>query len=137
MRAVTIVIRRVFLVRVEIPPDEIVNKAVAVVVLPVGPTALQQEILAIDIAVPVDVGDILAIGLGVQVAKGDQAITGRVDEQGTQVRGNLALVQPNILIEIRVREIHAAIKQTHDDAGTSCGKVPSLRRVDVGVDLAA
>ena len=92
-------VERVVVVVQEVPADEVVDVAVAVAIDAIAPG--RQQVAAVDVVVAVVVGDRARL-VGVEVDEGDQSVVVDVDQLLAGSGGNLALVDPDVLVEVGV-----------------------------------
>ena len=124
-RAVEQFVPRVVVVVPEVPPDQVVDEAVAVAVHPVGPAG--QQVAAVDVAVVVAVVDGGRAG-GVEVGESDATIA--VDVQVLGSSGKLALVDPDVGVQGGMRVVDARVDHRHDGVARAGLPRPRLRRAD-------
>src|SRR5262249_20320053 len=122
--AVARVVHRVVVVVVEVPADYVVDVPVVVVVDAVGPAATadgRREVGAVDEAVVVDVDDLAGADVArvVEIAEGDDSVAVHVDQSGADGGGNLALVDPDVLIQVGVVVVHPGVHQSDDELARS------------------
>ena len=147
-RAVVEVIHRVIRIRHEVPANQVGGVAVVVLVHPVVPDRVLQEVAAINIAVVVKVvsgpgvdpragrvEDRLAVGIErVEVVKVENLVAVRVHQLGLDRGGNLSLVQRDVQVEVGVGVIHPGIGDGLDDVRAAGRHVPGPSGVDpVGI----
>src|SRR5262249_55899518 len=141
--AVAVVVQGVIGAADKVPAEQVVAvSGVAVLGAAVHPTALAGgavQVAGVDTAIAVVVPDEAFIHRVVEVAEGDDAgrrcLDLRLVDQLVVVPvaglsiprvGDLDLVDPNILVQIRAVIVDTRIHDSDDDAGTAAGDIPGL-----------
>src|SRR5262249_19779793 len=101
--AVAVVVEGVVVVVDEVPADQVVLVAVAVLIDAVGPARVGQQVAGIDVTIAVQVAGLAGVGGHVEVAEGLDAVA--VGVHDAQRGGDLALVEPDVLVQVRVAVI--------------------------------
>ena len=117
MGAVAVVVIGIVVVVDEIPADQVVDEAIRVVVDPVFPAAVGQQVARVDETVCVAIPHPVRVGGVVQVAQGDQPVgvdVGQADPQGI---GDFPLVQPDIGEQVGVRVVDPGVDDPDDGRG--------------------
>ena len=104
-----VVIEGIIVVIGEIPADQIILVAIAILVIAIGPAGILQQVAGIDAAIAVLISDKGAIGGVVQITEGDQPIGIDILQLRLEADRYLALVQPDVQIQIRMGVIDAGI----------------------------
>ncbi len=110
MGAVAAAVQRIVVVGKEIPANQIINAAIAILIDAIFPADIVQQIAGIDIAIAVEIGNGMAVGAMIEIAESDQAVAIGIDK--AQILRNFAGVEPNVQIKIGMGIIDAGI----DDA---------------------
>src|SRR5262249_44576438 len=138
--AVVVVVRGVVVVLDEVPADDVVDVAIAVLVGARRPAAgavglvRKEEVASVDAAVVVEVGDLAhaLVARVVEVAEGDQAVAVGVDEPRPHGGGDLALVDPDVLVQVGVAVVGSRVGGRGHGLHAARGHVPGLGGADVG-----
>src|SRR5262249_36774021 len=96
--AVVVVVEGVVVVVDEVPADEVVLVAVVVVIDPIDPAGVSEEVAGIDVAIVVEVAGLAGVGGEIEVSDGPDAIA--VSIYDAQRRGDLAGVEPDVLVQV-------------------------------------
>ena len=130
-----VIVERIVVTVDEVPADQVVAIPVAILIGAVLPTAIVQQIAGVDTAILVHIRDVRAVRRSVQVTEGDQPIRIDVSEAVTEREGDLALIEPDVQVEIDVGVVDARIDDTNDGLGRTreAGRpgLSSLAAIDV------
>jgi hypothetical protein len=117
----------------------ILGREIGVFVVAGGPPTLRdqlQNVLAVNVSVVVEVGDLagpLVDGL-IQIREADDTVGIDVRGLRADVGRNLALVDPNVTIDVWVFVVHSGVHNGHHTVRTALPDVPRLRSVDIRVN---
>src|SRR5262249_20323267 len=129
VRTVADRVHGVVVVVVEVPAHQVIDVFVPVVADSVRPASLRawrEDVGGVDAAVAVDVLDQGGVARIVQVAERDVPVAIDVDQLRLYVGGDLALVEPDVLVQIRVIVVDAGVHQRHDRTALAGREVPRL-----------
>ena len=120
MRAMAIIVKWIIVIIDEIPPDQIIAIAIAILIGAIFPTPVIQQIASINAAIAVVIHHIGSIGRAVQIAESDQAVRVNIVQPRAYCCWDFALIEPDIQVKIRVGVINPGINHAYHTRHGTC-----------------